>query len=57
MKEEVSIPGSPILIVFIVSVDIGNIKRSCVKVEVDVLGSSSLLNLSLIHISEPTRRA
>ena len=44
MKEEVSIPGSPILIVFIVSVDIGNIKRSCVKVEVDVLGSSSLLN-------------
>ena len=44
MKEEVSILGSPILIVFIVSVDIGNIKRSCVKVEVDVLGSSSLLN-------------
>ena len=44
MKEEVSVLGSPFLIVFIVSVDIANIKRSCVKVEVDVLGSSSLLN-------------
>ena len=48
MRVEVSVLGSPSLIVLMVSVDVKphrNEFRSCVKVEVAVLGSPSLIVL------------